>query len=46
MDANRRETRVVFALLLGAWLLKEPLRPIRLLVCTLIAAGVALMKLA
>lgn len=41
-----RETSVVFALLLGAWLLKEPLRPIRLLACTLIAAGVVLMKLA
>lgn len=41
-----RETSVVFALLLGTLLLKEPLRPIRLLACMVIAVGVALMKLA
>ena len=41
-----RETSVVFALLLGVWLLKEPLRPLRLLACLVISAGVMLMKLA
>lgn len=41
-----RESSVVLAVLLGVLLLKEPLRPIRLLACILIMAGVVLMKLA
>lgn len=41
-----RETSVVFAVLLGMVLLKESLRPIRLLACVVIAAGVVVMKLA
>lgn len=41
-----RETSVVFAVLLGVVLLKERLRPIRLLACAVIAAGVVVMKLA
>jgi drug/metabolite transporter (DMT)-like permease len=41
-----RETSVLFAVLLGAVLLKEPLRPIRLIACAVITAGVVLMKLA
>ncbi|WP_296272625.1 EamA family transporter, partial [Pseudomonas sp. UBA6323] len=41
-----RETSVVFAVLLGMVLLKETLRPIRLLACMVIAAGVVVMKLA
>ncbi|MDT4874685.1 hypothetical protein FQZ97_1100000 [compost metagenome] len=40
-----RETSVLFALLIGAWLLKEPLPPIRLLACGVIAAGVAILRL-
>ncbi|BAN48202.1 EamA family transporter [Metapseudomonas resinovorans] len=40
-----RETSVLFALLIGALLLKEPLPPIRLLACGVIAAGVALLRL-
>ncbi|MDH4566238.1 EamA family transporter [Pseudomonas sp. BN414] len=40
-----RETSVLFALLIGAVLLKEPLPPIRLLACGVIAAGVALLRL-
>lgn len=41
-----RETSVVFAVLLGVVLLKERLRPIRLVACAVIAAGVVVMKLA
>ncbi|OEC37368.1 Uncharacterized membrane protein [Pseudomonas cuatrocienegasensis] len=41
-----RETSVLFAVLLGAVLLKEPLRPIRLIACAVITASVVLMKLA
>ncbi len=40
-----RETSVLFALPIGALLLKEPLPPIRLLACGVIAAGVALLRL-
>ncbi|VXC71138.1 EamA family transporter [Pseudomonas sp. 8Z] len=41
-----RETSVVFAVLLGMVLLKERLRPIRLVACAVIASGVVVMKLA
>ena len=36
---------VLFALLIGALLLKEPAPPIRLLACGVIAAGVAILRL-
>ncbi|MGF6693771.1 drug/metabolite transporter (DMT)-like permease [Metapseudomonas resinovorans] len=36
---------MLFALLIGALLLKEPLPPIRLLACGVIAAGVVLLRL-
>ncbi|WP_277372494.1 EamA family transporter [Pseudomonas sp. AA-38] len=41
-----RETSVLFAVLLGVVLLKETLRPIRLLACAVIIVGVVVMKLA
>ncbi|MGE8496138.1 MAG: EamA family transporter [Pseudomonas sp.] len=40
-----RETSVVFALLIGYLLLKEPMPPIRLIACGVIVGGVVLMKL-
>lgn len=40
-----RETSVVFALLIGYLLLKEPLPPLRVVACLVILCGVALMKL-
>ncbi|MCY1429477.1 hypothetical protein D9M71_453950 [compost metagenome] len=40
-----RETSVLFALLIGALILKEPLPPIRLLACGVIALGVSLLRL-
>ncbi|MCY1514727.1 hypothetical protein D9M68_492770 [compost metagenome] len=40
-----RETSVLFALLIGALVLKEPLPPIRLLACGVIALGVVLLRL-
>lgn len=40
-----RETSVVFALLIGWLFLKEPMKPIRLLACAVIALGVVVMKL-
>lgn len=41
-----RESSVLFALLIGWLFLKETLRPLRLLACLVIGAGVMLMKLA
>ncbi len=41
-----RESSVLFALLIGWLWLKEPMPPLRLLACAVIAAGVVLMKLA
>ncbi|MDH4612620.1 EamA family transporter [Pseudomonas sp. BN102] len=40
-----RETSVLFALLIGALVLKEPMPPIRLLACGVIALGVVLLRL-
>ena len=44
--AALRESSVLFALLIGWLLLKESMPPLRLLACCVIAAGVALLKLA
>ena len=41
-----RESSVLFALLIGWLLLKEPMPPMRLLACAVIALGVVLLKLA
>ena len=41
-----RESSVLFALLIGRLLLREPMPPMRLLACAVIALGVVLLKLA
>lgn len=46
MVSALRESSVLFALLIGWLWLKEPMPPLRLLACAVIAAGVVLMKLA
>lgn len=43
--SRKAETSVVFALLIGWLFLKEPMKPIRLLACAVIALGVVVMKL-
>lgn len=45
MVSALRETSVVFALLIGRVFLKEPMPPVRLLACGVIAMGVVVMKL-
>ena len=46
MVSALRESSVLFALLIGWLLLKEPMPPMRLLACAVIALGVVLLKLA
>ena len=45
MVSGLRETSVLFAVLIGAVILKEPLRAGRLVACAMILAGVATMRL-
>ena len=45
MVSALRETSVLFAVLIGASMLKEPLSPARLLACAMILAGVIAMRL-
>jgi drug/metabolite transporter (DMT)-like permease len=43
--AALRETSVLFAILMGAIFLKEPLGPVRVIAALLIVAGIAMMRL-
>jgi len=45
MVSGLRETSVLFAVLIGATVLKEPLRAGRIAACAMILAGVVTMRL-
>ena len=45
MVSGLRETSVLFAVLIGAAILKEPLRVVRIVACAMILVGVVTMRM-